>query len=468
MAFNDAGSSDGSRRSTRRNSIDSTQASSVTKIAPLKSLRRIQYCQDWPLPSNLMCNGCTEYSNSPTGKKSQGFDREKTHTHPPRFQCKQPWKVDADSSKDPKYDKSGGWIRKVHAYIGEHFDTNLRRVILTPANHSSTKRAISQVLNEDTPTTASSLSSGGSSGASTTEEDGRKIKMKKEDVKLKNLIVSSTGHSFQVKNVPATHELVLSADLSRLLNVELQMKELRESFNNSRFSAKPSALMKSLLCIALASCPSLPLYQAAHIIPLIVAAFLVDLGILSKANTDSFSKSFPSKTYLRDMMFEYAAESSYELGRKLEGKLVFLSCDKGNKKGVGHFVKVLSWYDRDSFLVRKQIVDIDASEGTTEACADAIAFSLRKLGGNLMLQGQTTDSGGGGVLDGLATALSTRHQLCRRNYLTASCSLHNLQTSVKNPIVLTIGEGGLESKNASFFIPCMTFSKQWTKRYGGH
>jgi hypothetical protein len=147
------------------------------------------------------------------------------------------------------------------------------------------------------------------------------------------------------------------------------------------------------------------------------------------------------------MMFEFAAENSYELGRKLEGKLVFLACDKGNKKGVGHFIKILSWYDGEANEVKKQILDIDASEGTTEACPDAIAFSFKKLGGNVKLQGQTTDSGGGGVLDGLAAALSTRH-MCRRNYLTTSCCLHNLQTSVKNPIVHTIGEGGVEVKNA--------------------
>ena len=148
------------------------------------------------------------------------------------------------------------------------------------------------------------------------------------------------------------------------------------------------------------------------------------------------------------MLFEYAAENSYKLGQKLEGKLVFLSCDKGNKKGVGHFIKILSWYNTDTFSVKKQIVDIDASEGTMEACADAIAFSLKKLGGNLKLQGLTTDSGGGGVLDGLASAITRRHQLCHQSYLTASCSLHNLQTLVKNPIVTTIGEGGVDAKNA--------------------
>ena len=64
----------------------------------------------------------------------------------------------------------------------------------------------------------------------------------------------------------------------------------------------------------------------------------------------------------------------------------------------------------------KQLLDIDASEGLTEDCGDAIAASLKKVG-NIKLQGQTTDSGGGGVLDGLHRAIDER-QLCLVGYLS--------------------------------------------------
>jgi hypothetical protein len=251
------------------------------KIAPSKSVRRIEYCFDWPLPSHLTCSGCTEYANSPTGQKND--HREKTHTHL-KYQCKQPWKVDPETSKKThRYEKNLGWIAKVHAYIAERFDCSLRRVIDTPAQHTTTKRALSQVLNDDTPTTNSSSTSNSSSSLTSSEEveeDGRKKKKSKEEVKLGSFVIRSTGHEFVVKNVPITHELLLSADVSRLRNVDSQMKELRESFNNYRFAAKPSPFMKSLICVALSSCPSLPLYQAANIVPLLVAAFLVDLGVL--------------------------------------------------------------------------------------------------------------------------------------------------------------------------------------------
>jgi hypothetical protein len=200
------------------------------------------------------------------------------------------------------------------------------------------------------------------------------------------------------------------------------------------------------MSVALASCPSLPLYQAANIIPLIVAAFLVDVGVLEKSKVDRFCKSFPSTTYLRDMMFEFAAENTLELGHKLQNKLVFLACDKGNKKGVGHFVKILCWYDSDKGSVLKQMLDLDGSKGNTKQCANAIVFSLKKLGGNVLLQGQITNSGGGGVLDFLGDELAVR-KACQMHYLVASCSIHNIQLSLSNPVKQLMGEGDLEKKN---------------------
>jgi len=393
-----------------------------------------------------MCNGCSSYAESPPSRK--GEPREKSHCGQ-KFECKQPWKVKPELAFiDPRYEKNTNWYYRVQVYIDEHFDCNVRRVQETPTTHSArTKRSIG--IDHETRTTMSSLSADCTPESSSTIvdiDDGRKKKKAKKDIGLMTKIVSSCGHEFEVHNVPASHEIILSSELSRLRNVEQQLKDLRDNFQSFRFAAKPSLFMKSLLSVALASCPSLPLYQAANIIPLIVAAFLVDLGVLDKSKIDRFCKAFPSTSYLRDMMFEFAAENTLELGRKLQDKVVFLSCDKGNKKGVGHFVKILSWYDSKKKSVLKQILDIDASEGSSVDCADAVIFSLKKLGHGIKLQGQTTDSGGGGVLDGLADLLSVR-QVCHRNYLTASCSLHNLQLSLANPIKELIGEGGLERKN---------------------
>lgn len=91
------------------------------------------------------------------------------------------------------------------------------------------------------------------------------------------------------------------------------------------------------------------------------------------------------------------------------------------------------------------MLDIDASEGTTEACADAIDASMKKLtmSNNIRLTGQSMDSGGGGVLDGLAEALQLKKDLCvdYDDYKIGNCTLHALQLTLANPIKACIGEG---------------------------
>jgi hypothetical protein len=54
------------------------------------------------------------------------------------------------------------------------------------------------------------------------------------------------------------------------------------------------------------------------------------------------------------------------------------------------------------------VLNIDASEGTLEGCAEAIQHSMKKVNNTitLLLKGQTTDSsGGGGVLELLGNQL---------------------------------------------------------------
>lgn len=107
-----------------------------------------------------------------------------------------------------------------------------------------------------------------------------------------------------------------------------------------------------------------------------------------------------------------AAECSLKFAHRLTGKKVCLACDKGNKKGVGHFVKCLACIDGHTGRVSAEPLDINASGGLSEDCGKAIESSIAKVNGShqgmFKLNGQTTDSGGGGALDGLAKELKKR------------------------------------------------------------
>jgi len=72
--------------------------------------------------------------------------------------------------------------------------------------------------------------------------------------------------------------------------------------------------------------------------------------------------------------------------------------------------------------VRTQLLDIDASGGTSADCARAIRTSMNKLkihddADTHKLFGQCTDSGGGGVLDSLADEMRGLGLISLHNYL---------------------------------------------------
>jgi hypothetical protein len=96
----------------------------------------------------------------------------------------------------------------------------------------------------------------------------------------------------------------------------------------------------------------------------------------------------------------------------------------------------------------------------------------------LPLKGQTTDSGGGGVLESLGNQLKKR-DLCSPTYLVASCTLHAIQIALANPVKKAMSEGSLgarammqmlhsacdlkESMEYSEFRLVMEEAKQWVE-----
>jgi len=110
--------------------------------------------------------------------------------------------------------------------------------------------------------------------------------------------------------------------------------------------------------------------------------------------------------------------------------------------------------------VQTQVLDIDASGGTSEQCGLAIQASMNKLKANdgdhtHLLNGQCTDNGGGGVLEGLHTAMDTLGLCAASNYLIANCCIHSIQIQLGNAIKTTFGEGAIDKINATQMLHSM-------------
>jgi hypothetical protein len=96
-------------------------------------------------------------------------------------------------------------------------------------------------------------------------------------------------------------------------------------------------LSKHLLASILASVVlGLPLTGAGLVIPLVVAAFLADSHLIDdQIDFKLFSKSFALARNLRDILISFTVDSLIQVGNQTHGaENVFLSCDKGKKKGL--------------------------------------------------------------------------------------------------------------------------------------
>lgn len=95
------------------------------------------------------------------------------------------------------------------------------------------------------------------------------------------------------------------------------------------------------------------------------------------------------------------------------------------------------------FLIDVGCTDKDACE-----IMDAAHHSLKRIfppGVELIIHGQCTDSGGGETKGAIARDVRSRN-ISHKHYLITTCSLHNLQSGLRNTIAIVLGIGGIDEK----------------------
>jgi len=275
-------------------------------------------------------------------------------------------------------------------------------------------------------------------------------------VEMMSKTVRSYGQEFTIE-FPSSHRLHHRDHVQRWKNDSETLARIRAKVQSSKY-ATDDPFAQSLWAIAMSCVPALALSAAQYLVPLIVMAFFHDTGLFKYGtfDRDEYATSFPSDWYLRKMTQHQAARDTISMSKRLATKKIYMSCDKGNKKGIGHFVKVLSDWDDENGVVNTQVLDIDASGGKDDECALAIQASMNKLkveddSDTHLLYGHTTDSGGGGVLENLGNSMRRLPNLCapRRNYKIANCTIHAINLQLSNAVKQALGEGSLEKINAS-------------------
>ena len=417
---------DGARRATRRSvsplpprrltdDNGDTPAPKLGRASLRKFTAEINYCCDLKgINHSFKCAGCARWDES---KKIKPRDEIKTREH----QCLQVWKLQKVPKRFQKhYDSITGYIETAY---------RIHRAAL--------------VEEPPLPTTTTAATPSPPTTTTTTVTPAEPV------IRMELNTFQSYGKKFEYW-IPHTHKIVNASHNKRWENDSIQLAKVVHKLQSSCFTTN-SVFSQTLFSLAMASAPALALSAAQHLIPLCFMAFIYDTELFRRININQFATSFPSDWLLRKYIHHQAARDTISMGMKSRGKRLYLSCDKGNKRGVSHFIKLLSSWKLTGG-VDVQVLDIDGSGGTTLACALAIKASINKLKVNdddqtHLIAGQSTDSGGGGVLEKLAEEMQALGLCWLHNHLIANCCMHGLQLQLSNGIKAAFGEGGLENIN---------------------
>ena len=221
-------------------------------------------------------------------------------------------------------------------------------------------------------------------------------------------------------------------------------KKVRKNLQRKRY--KGSKEGRRLYGNASALAPQLSHDKLQTVGALYVAGALADAGM--DVNLKDVQGCLPGRCSMPAIIADTAVDCFLTVAARIEeNPYVFITCDKANSEKAGAksatFPKMLSFVERSTGEVYEFLLDCDACGSASENAAAAIEHSLKKLGLEdiFVLQGQAMDSGGGGTLHSLQRSLEARG-LTAPLYRVCSCSLHNVQTCLRQCIQQVFGEGG--------------------------
>jgi len=264
--------------------------------------------------------------------------------------------------------------------------------------------------------------------------------------RVSNRMDTDTQDEINIGTLPKSHTVIHKSHLSSYKSKAKMYDTL--SNNISRKYYQGNVVADNMLGFAASCLPQAGYDGIARVLPFIIGSFLQNCGI--SYNRDKLVTSLPSNMTIKKMVEDNAVDNillTQESIRK--NRFIYICCDKGNKKGNKNLPKFICWYDYDDKKVKVFMIDCDCTDESTEDVALALKHSLERVfpaGVDVKLVGQCTDSGGGGTKHALRRALADHNLVLEDRYLVATCSLHNIQTMLRNAIVTVMGEGGQDEK----------------------
>lgn len=181
------------------------------------------------------------------------------------------------------------------------------------------------------------------------------------------------------KIMPSSHALIHKSTLARLRNEAKAYRRLKKAACGHK-QYNDTSLGKRMLCSAMVQNPAMSFYSFEQIIPIVIASLFVDADV--EIDDEGVGKPWPSASTLKNILSEGAIDVVACIRKLIEKNKspLFVLANKGHRKGVNHFVKLIAFWDPEREIY---CLDIDGSEGSSEAAAQAISTrflqSLEKI-----------------------------------------------------------------------------------------
>ena len=237
--------------------------------------------------------------------------------------------------------------------------------------------------------------------------------------------------------------------VSKWKNGYNKLEAMKQRVKKKKFSPKTSIIRRMLAAAAIVN-PKSSQEKSSLSFHLARMATFHECGVMDTGpfNIENISKSAVSACSIGDLIRDIATDFLLLKREELmSGKSVpYFGIDKGPR---GDFVKVVCQYSFEEKRVKIFLIDNEKSGGTNREAAEAIKFSIERmhLGDDFRFGGFTSDSGGGGMREGLMK-LVMADGIVVEDGLVGTCTLHCLQLLLSNPVTKFIGVGGVESRNA--------------------
>ena len=155
---------------------------------------------------------------------------------------------------------------------------------------------------------------------------------------------TTLDNGFTVKGIPALYEIVAKKQLQRLRRLSKMGEKFEELKRKKKFYCE-NTLAKTLLANGLAHCPNLSSEAAELLIPCVLSSFLVQLGLEDEVL--NVLQLTPKSSCLKEIIRDEAFLCCMDVRREIsQTKYVHIATDKGNNKGISHFVIFLIWWDK--------------------------------------------------------------------------------------------------------------------------